>query len=210
VKASRSWLAPAFIAAWGILGLMLAFFDRVLWDRLWILTLGLWALYILLGVLLLAASLWRLRRNRSRQGVLTALAVPVLAVILWFAIPPTASAGDDIQFARRFSRLESRYLAIINGPTSEAQAVERGTSGGVDFVLDFGPPLRVAFPQRGGITDNWEAVVHDPSGRVREAVGWKNGVAGEFTASPEVRSLFGGDLLACRHVVEHFYRCWFT
>ena|SRR5690606_32406398 len=210
MQASRSWLGPALVAAWGMLGLLLALLDRPLWDRLWVFTLGLWALYALLGVLLLASFLAHLRRDRSRQAVFNTLAVPILAVVLWFAVPTIASAGDEIHFARRFASLLPQYQTILAGLSSETMPVERGMIAGIDLVVDSGPPLRVAFPQPGGITDNWEAVVHDPSGRVREAIGWKNGVAGEFTASPEVRSLFGGDLLACRHVVKDFYRCWFT
>jgi hypothetical protein len=90
------------------------------------------------------------------------------------------------------------------------QVPERGSSGGVDFVVDAGPPRRVAFPQPGGIIDNWEGVIHDPSRGLDGAVPPAGGVRGGFSPPPELVRVFGGSLLACRPVRDHFYRCWFT
>lgn len=206
----RRWLAPGLVAAWCIVGLLLAFFDRPLWDALWVLTLGLWGLYALFGIVIFLALLRRLRHSRPRPVALSAAAVPAISLILWFVVPQVAALGDRFQFARRFSRLEPQYEAIVAALSKEPPLVRRGTIGGITFVVDSGPPLRVAFPQPGGIIDNWEGVIYDPSGRVGLATGWKNGVAGDYTAPPEIKRVFGGDLVGCRQVAARFYRCWFT
>ena len=98
------------------------------------------------------------------------------------------------------------YEAIVGRVMATGNA-RGGEASGVQFEVDAGPPLRVAFPQPGGIIDNWEGVVWDPTDVVRSATGWRDGT---YTASPVAKALFGGDLVACRHVIDHFYRCWFT
>ena len=206
----RRWLAPALVAAWCLVGLLLAFFDRPLSDALWVLMLSVWGLYVVLGAALFIALLWRLRLGRPRLLAFSAASIPVIAVVLLFVVPWVAAAGDSFQFARRFSRLEPQYEAIITALSQERPLVQHGTIRGITFVVDSGPPLRVAFPQPGGLIDNWEGVVYDPSGRVGLATGWKNGVAGDYTAPPDIKRVFGGDLVGCQQVAARFYRCWFT
>ena len=197
------------VGVWSVAGAALAFFERPLWDTIWILTLGLWALYAAVGVVLFALIAWRGWRRARLAGALRAGgAMLVLEVTLVLGLPYVSAAGDEFQFARRFARLKPQYEAIVAQVVAAPDV--RGESAGVPFDVDAGPPRRVAFPQPGGITDNWEGVVWDPTGVVRSATGWRDRIPGRYSATPEAKRLFGGDLLACRHVVDHFYRCWFT
>jgi hypothetical protein len=197
------WTAAVWVAA----GVALAFFDRPLWDTIWVLTLGLWALYAGWGLTLFAIVSWLGWRRGRLPAVLSSIATfIILGVGLALTLPHVAAAGDEFQFSRRFSKLRPQYEAIV-ARVASATPRQGGEFNGVQYDVDAGPPLRVAFRQPGGIIDNWEGVVWDPSGVVRSAKGWRNGT---YTASPEAKALFGGDLVACRHVADHFYRCWFT
>ncbi len=199
------------ISAWAGAGVLLAFFDRPLWDRLWILTFSIWAVYALAGLVLFFLAIRRARRKRwPRAPTIAAVAIPVLAVALWFTLPSLAAAGDQFWFQRRFHILQPQYKAIIQQLARAAERPERGETAGITFQVDSGAPLRVAFPQPGGIIDNWEGVVYDPTGAVASATGWRAGVPGNYSASPNVVNLFGGDLVQCQHVEGRFYRCWFT
>ena len=71
------------------------------------------------------------------------------------------------------------------------------------YEVDPGPPIRIAFPQPGGILDNWEAVIYDPTGKVLQAQGLE-------ATPPEISALFGGTLVQCEPIQESYYRCWFT
>ena len=79
---------------------------------------------------------------------------------------------------------------------------------GTTFVLDTGPPIRVAFPFEGGILDNWEGIVYDPTDAVSQAKGFTQN--NEFTAPDNIKSLFGGDIVACSPMTTHYYHCTFT
>jgi hypothetical protein len=122
-----------------------------------------------------------------------------------------AVAGDNAQFRHRFERLAPSYAAIIQRLESGSVPVRDDTTGDIRFLVDSGPPVRVAFPQPGGILDNWEGVIYDPSGAVVSAGEFGSaGSTSAFSAPPEVRRLFGGDLVACEPVRDRYYRCWFT
>jgi hypothetical protein len=171
---------------------------------------GLWALhaaggFVLFGVM--ACRGWR--RGRLRGALRGGGAMVLLEVALALGLPYVSAAGDQFQFGRRFARLRPQYEAIVARVVAASEP-RGGEASGIVFEVDAGPPRRVAFPQPGGIVDNWEGVVWDPTGVVRSATGWRDGRPGAYTAAPEARRLFGGDLVACRHVVDHFYRCWFT
>jgi hypothetical protein len=63
-----------------------------------------------------------------------------------------------------------------------------------DCEVDQGPPVRVAFVW-GGILDNWQGIVYDPTGVVLTEKG---------------HLLFGGDLIHARHLWKDWYYCAFT
>jgi hypothetical protein len=206
LKSKTFWGVVAWVAA----GTLLAFFNRQLWDAIWVLTLGLWAVYAVAGLLLSGVMFWLGWRRARLIGIavyITAFIVVILALAL--ALPHVAVTGDEFQFSRRFVRLKPQYEAIVAQLLAAGKGKD-GEANGVRYTVDAGPPLRIAFPQPGGLLDNWEGVVWDPTGIVRSATGWRNGIGGDYTASTEAKALFGGDLVACRHVAGYFYRCWFT
>lgn len=77
---------------------------------------------------------------------------------------------------------------------------------GTQFIVDKGPPKRVAFPLFGGFADNWRAVVHDPTGVVRNARFRNPGEPGP----DNLEMMFGGQMVGCRLMIEDFYACDFT
>ena len=212
----RSRAFWATLVAWVLAGWLLAFFDRPIWDALWIGALYLWAGFAAAGLVILIVSCflgWG--AARSWRALATPAVVLVAAASVWVSASPLRRAGDNAVFHWRFSRMHPTYDRIVT-ETLRRPPPDTGQvpwthleHGGADYTVDFGPPLRIAFLQPGGITDNWEGIVYDPSGAVRAATGWKN-TAGEFSAPPELVRLFGGDLVACRPVADHYFRCWFT
>lgn len=197
------------VAIWAICGVLLAFADVWLFAHLWILTFGIWLVFWAIGPGLLVVGLFRAyRMGWSRHAIALALSPLLFFVGLAFFGGHLGYAGDAAIFRLRWTYLRPRYEGLVPILEREA-AAESGEQRGVRYVVDLGPPLRIAFPQPGGIIDNWEAVIYDPSGAVGQARGWA-GAAGEFSAPPAVRELFGGDLLACRHIEGPYYRCWFT
>jgi hypothetical protein len=78
---------------------------------------------------------------------------------------------------------------------------------GVTFIVDYGPPVRIAF-NPDGFLDNWAGIIFDPTGDVMQADGFdKNG---KFAAPDRITKLFGGDLVECRALIGSYYKCSFT
>lgn len=200
------------VGVWALCGLALAYYDRPLSDTLWLALPAVWAGYLLGAATFVVALVYLIRRRRvARRAIWSAAAMTLLVPTLFMIFPQLSAAGDSAQFRARFTRLAPQYLALA-AELERAGATSRdGERRGIRFVVDHGPPVRVAFTQPGGIVDNWEGVVYDPTGAVRAARGWTS-VEGrqEFTAPPAVRRLFGGDLVACEPIRDAFYRCWFT
>ena len=204
-------MPPAVAVAWAIGGLSLSYFDRQLRDRFGIMAHNLWLAYWLGAAAMMVLLLYLVRRQslprRTRWSV---AGFAALGPLLFFLHRPLAVAGDRAQFRHRFERLAASYEAIVQRLESGAMPVREGTAAGIHFLVDGGPPVRVAFPETGGILDNWEGVIYDPSGAVLSAGGWTSGGTPAFSAPPDVRRLFGGDLVACEPLRDRYYRCWFT
>lgn len=192
------------VAGWIMAGTMLALLTQPLMAALTpFLMLPLWVAYALVGVGLLVAALVRLRQAQLRRAGAVALLL-VLSFATAIALGGwrrLAHAGDAVEFRLRFHRLEPQYAALVPELLSDA-AAQPGyqTRRGVTFVADASPPKRLAFVQPGGIIDNWEGIIYDPSGIVGAAQGWRyDRGQQEFTAPPAVRGLFGGDIVACKY-----------
>ncbi|WP_156459697.1 hypothetical protein [Brevundimonas sp. Root1279] len=122
-------------------------------------------------------------------------------------LAPLPQWGGWLWFRISFESHKAAYAKVVE----EAPGLPRqGTAHGVRYLVEPGPPVRVAFPQPVGVADNWSAVIHDPSDAVLTARGWGAGGAGEYTARPYVQELWGGDLLTCTRITGHWHRCWFT
>ena len=198
------------LALWLALGFTLAFAHRPLYNTLWLLLLWVWALYVLLGLALLRA-LFRFPRRTALAYAATTLAGSCL---LWLGHGLLASWGERPYLAWRAAHYWPRYRAVVTdvlrGSVRADPRVRWRERNGVDFMIDTGPPVRIAFLQPDALLDNWEGIVYDPTGRVATAVGYRDGIPDEYTAAPDVVRLFGGDLLWCQPLEPHYFLCRFT
>lgn len=205
-----TWLHTAAVA-WTCGGLLLAYASPWIRDLDILLGIAILGGYVLAGAAVVFAALRAgARRGWTRARITAAGAVLVGAVVVGELAPRLQAAGDAHRFRRHFQRMAPAYERIVAELATQPRVPRRGTSGGVAFLADTGPPLRVAFPLPRGRPDDWQAVVHDPTGAVRAARGWRGGVEGRFSAPAQVVALFGGPLLSCEPVRGPFYRCWFT
>jgi hypothetical protein len=194
-------------------GVVLALLQRPLIDRFWVLAVFAEMGYLTLGVALAGYAAWRsLGPAGAPRSTMLLASGAVLGLAL--AALPLARLGDTITFRTRWRMHRAEYARIVDSVLAAPAPLTsppRGPGGPTVYYVDRGPPVRLAFVQPGGIVDNWEGLVYDPSGSVAAARGWSHaGGKQEFTAPPAVRGLFGGELVACRHVDGPWYRCWFT
>jgi hypothetical protein len=147
------------------------------------------------GILVLGFVGWRSRTPGRR---LRGTAVAVVTMASGFAIsvsePWLRERGTDLHFAMR--RAQYQQIAVDVVRAREGRVGEQ-SSRGIKYLVDAGPPVRVAFLEPGGIVDNWCAVIYDSSGSLRRV-------------NEPVSRLFGGDLVACRRLDSVFFRCCFT
>lgn len=203
--------AIAWAVSLALLMLAISILDPILWIMFA-------PMVMLIGSAGLLILLTALAATRSPQGWIGVGTIVVVCLYFLINFDWFVSVGDGIVFQRNFARMEERYLEIIavaqrdqNVPMNEEGCTAQQYVYWVDepfsYVVDRGPPIRVAFPQ-GGIIDNWNGVVYDPTGIVKSATGWAENY--QYTATLEAKTLFGGDLVYCEHVKDAFYRCWFT
>lgn len=162
--------------------------------------------YVAAAIVLLIAYVRNARKERTRRAWIAVGSIPSLMAVLML-IPPLISTL--VLYARFVAMLPS-YERVVATVLEMPQKVVSNQSGGIEYLVDIGPPVRLAFP-KDGILDNWWGIVYDPSNAVAQAKGWSF-ESGEqrFTAPREIRAVFGGDLLACRHLYRYYYSCSFT
>ncbi len=157
------------VVVWVTSGLTLVFFSGPLlyWFTLFLMfPVGIG--YALIGIGLLAVAATRAWLTRGAIPSLIALfAVPTFAAVIWLgAGSALAKAGDSLVFRLRFAWLHLQYEQIVSTVTQVNRSSAHETHDGIRYDIDAGPPVRLAFPRPGGILDNWEGVVYDPSDRV--------------------------------------------
>ncbi len=203
--------APQLVVAWAAVGvLMLGLAARwAVFVAILLLPLYLIAAFVVLALASERAS----QLGWSVRAALVPLLVPAVALLLWEFKRPVASAVDRVLFAYSFRQHRAAYDRIVADelarPVYDRTPVDREV-GGVRYRTEIGTARRIGFPQPGGFLDNWEAVIFDPTREVATARGWERGMNGSYTASAEVIEIFGGALLACKHIDGNYYRCWFT
>jgi hypothetical protein len=210
MKESR-WTIIA-LGVWTLFGLAIALLERPLFDALWLGIAAIYVFFVLVGltIALVCAGFAVIRKNAIAGAV--AVSFVLIGIALFYCEPVLGAWGNAQIEAYRFRRDLPTYTKIIQKSESDPNIHElSGTEGNVEYKLDLGPPIRVGFPQPGGLLDNWEGVVYDPTGEVEKARGWvyESGRQ-EFTAPENVVRLFGGDIVSCVHIEGNFYRCWFT
>jgi hypothetical protein len=202
------------VVAWMAGGVLLGYFYTALDEPLIPAGAFLWLVWIALGVVLAGLSAVGAARHRPSRRLGVAAAMFVLATIAGSRAfgPSLVRFGDRTRFRRQFARDLPLYRAIVADLERRKDAPSgQVVSQTIRYIVEPGPPLRVAFPLPGGILDNWEGVVYDPSDEVL--------IAGEIRPDlsnwnePRFRAIrmwFGGELRYAERVTGHFYRCWFT
>lgn len=169
---------------------------------------GALAIFALVSIIQVIVLAWN-ERSRGLRAIINAI-VPIgvtMGLVLMF-LPLSWLFLAVLDWATLAINW-SRYSTIAAAPQSHHEQADVWLKAhGTDYVLAHGSPRRVAFPMPGGFLDNWDAIVVDPTDRVAAATGLTR--EGDFTAPSDVKSLFGGDLVACTHMTGHFYRCSFT
>jgi hypothetical protein len=160
----------------------------------------LYLLSFLFGIVLFIIAVSHIRRFRLRALVY------ILIILAGFG---TFIEGKILAERIRFAFVRSSYEARLH----EILDKSKGTSIGknIDYKIDNGSPVRVAFVWEGGIIDNWVGLVYDPSGEVMKA----NQFKGDWSNwnDPKLRkikSLFGGDIQRTHHLSGDWYLCFFT
>jgi hypothetical protein len=193
---------------WLIAGFALALTAELAWEHLWIMAQAPIIIWAALGVVLLVVALFRIRHRDQRRSVAISL-VAIAVAALGFA--PTARFGASLTTEARFALQRSRYERVISSVRDSSPGEGSHEVNGLRYVVDAGPPVRLAFPWPGGVTDNWCGAIFDPTKVVLQA----NRFNGDWSqwhnqVSVEVIRLFGGDMLYCRELDAPFYHCCFT
>jgi hypothetical protein len=174
----------AYTLSWIVVGLLLV--DTATAQWLSVFQIIVFPAIVAIGLVAIVLSLAAIYRQHDRNSFLS-LSIVVLVFTLWCVLP------TDLMGAYVRAGLESRAYS---------EAVRELQAGGtVSCVpsqwceIDEGPPRRLAFSW-GGIVDNWVGVVYDPENAVGDA--------------RKYEKLFGGDMLGCTRLWDHYYFCGFT
>ncbi|HEV2080651.1 MAG TPA: hypothetical protein VGR19_12275 [Allosphingosinicella sp.] len=153
------------------------------------------------GIGLLIFGLWR--GWELRHSPVAALATALLFPAAFWSWPLIAHAAQWAHFAQdRPVYDQIRRMAAAGA--FESEDLRPLQHQGVVFDIEGSAGVkRFAFTTNAGVVDNWAAVIYDPSDQVRLA-------RGMGSAPPHVEKLFGGDLVACRWLANHYYSCSFT
>jgi len=157
-------------------------------------------LFLTLGATILAllvAGIWR--SWELRRTPLSAISTALVAPLALAALPELRRSATWPHFLLNRSEYDRVVRHIASLPPGRRSAAARPRIA----VDESGGVLRIAFVTHPGVVDNWAGIIHDPSGEV--ALARSMGMA-----PPHIRELFGGDIVACRHLLDDYFRCSFT
>lgn len=193
------------VAAWVLLGVALALSSRVAEEYLWIMSTVPVLAWGVAGLVIVALLLWQACDQERRAAAIRHGAVMAGTVALFV---PLADVGSWLTERLRFLHERPHYERLVAKANAHPPTGPYNTDAGLDYVVDSGPPVRVAFPWPGGIIDNWCGVVHDSSAEVLKVNELQVGsVAWRASA---VTGLFRGDMTSCHAIEPPYYLCCFT
>ena len=172
------------------------------------------ALILIVGSIVFAVRGIRLARAMDggwRDKLLVGFATPImLARTVPIALPLLRTGPYTGTWTRLFANPAhyERIIAAAQRERGNGSYSEFRDDHGVTYIVDYGPPVRVAFNPE-GMLDNWSGIIYDPSHQVELAKGF-DPVSGKFYAPERVTKIFGGDLVACRRLYGDYYDCSFT
>jgi hypothetical protein len=185
------------VASWWLFLLLFFVFTTPIADAMWFAFPLLYWGVVAVGGGLVIALLFRAKKER-RVPVLS-LVMACLGLVLFF------TSGFQLGRKAYFQIRKGHYEALLE------KAVRTGEVPTQEGEFDEGPPPRYAFYWQRGITDNWAAVVHDPTGLVLRVNEVRPDLQDLHDPKwSEAVSLFGGDLHHCEHLGGDWYLCWFT
>lgn len=193
-----AWM-PLLLLLWLVLGALLILGFRPLLGGWAPPALIVWPVYVLLGLALAAAGL----KASIRSGVppslrsLRPLFVFALGGGLLFAVHPWLARYSDARvFRARLARHHTAYDDIVAHLPADSTSGLWRWHANLRYLVDSGPPLRLAILQEGRAYDGDEVALYDPMGRL-DTVGLAS-----RTSRP-----FGGRIAACSPVQLPWYRC---
>jgi ABC-type transport system involved in multi-copper enzyme maturation permease subunit len=192
---------------WLIIGLSFAFFFPVEDDPFGVGTIAFSLVYFLIGIALSIKLILNLFQFKSKQAFGEISIFLISVIFIYISIPMLSEKGIVYRRDSAFNWNLPIYEEIVAKAQSDKETMANGNYHGIYYEVEVNPNVRVAFPL-GGILDNWEAIIYDPSGEVLQAKGFTNG--GKFTAPDKIKKIFGGDLVSCKAIYGNFYRCRFT
>ena len=204
-----AYLTPT-TCLWAGGAIMLLFFTSTILYLSPFVALFVFGAYGAVGLGLFAAQVGRLLLTRGKSGWLGLLLVPAVGCFVWGLGSWWTVLGDRVVQETRFQLLRPVYERVLEAVAAGRIQVTQGRYWFVRFEVDPGPPVRVAFPYVGGIIDNWQGTVYDPTDALASAHGWRPTTGYGAQGKAEIEALFGGDLVKCRPLADHFYRCSFT
>src|SRR5215204_3223324 len=114
------------LLAWAVTGVLLALFERPLFDALWIITgfllLGCAVVGAILFLIVAGYAAWR----RSLLAAASALGLVISGLTLWHMEPYLSQKGDAAIFRYRFTTHRAAYDSIV----AEAERMQAGSSYG--------------------------------------------------------------------------------
>jgi hypothetical protein len=210
------------IIGWGSPYKEAALWLGIFWVSFALMVLGIWltgglAIFLLMpfvAILLLFAGIiillgffhgWKNRKNIKLA--MLAITMPLITVILGLlgTWPIMLVVTRSLSWASLLINQNAylHYIQQVENGTVVINPVRPGARytsqkfRGSRVTIDYGPPVRYAFLQPGGLLDNWGGIIYDPSHKVA-------------AETEHLSELFGGDMMMCWHMKGAFYYCGFT
>jgi hypothetical protein len=179
----------------------------------WLLLLSIFAVFILCaavfacGLVLVFEFAVQVKAGSLSSSLARILATVLCSIGLFLALARVSGALDDWLDLRSAT---DRLPAILREAEVKCSSMPNGYSSrdGGHYIVECGPPVRVAFDLGGGFLDNWHGLVFDPSGVVENARTDMRSLEPDPPDSPT--RLFGGDIVWCRREKGDFFHCRFT
>lgn len=196
---------PIKLQIWIITGIALALTLQFQYETLWILASLPIVSWSLIGIALLVTCVWRATRPEHRG---TALKNICAIIVMGVMITPLAKIGHSLTEYIRFSWYRTSYDRIVSHIDQQPLTDGLDHDEDIDFILDPGPPRRVAFIWPGGLMDNWCGIVFDPTNDVLKIN--QQGLWSDEWRASYITKLFGGDMTSCRTISTPYYMCCFS
>jgi hypothetical protein len=187
------------LSLWLVLGALLILGLRPLLGGWGSPAIVVWPPYVLLGLALTAVAL-KASIPRGAPPTLRSLR-PVfifgLGGGLLFALHPLLARYSDAQLFRiRLARSQTAYTGLMAQLPTDSAVGRWRWHAGLQYLVDSGPPLRVAILQQGRGYDGNEVALYDPVGQFAPG--------GLITGPPRP---FDGRLEGCRPIQGLWHRC---